>query len=785
MHRLTELSLRRPWLTLSILLAITVGLGLGVPKVKQAFGFRVLIGEEHPAIQALDDLISEFSGGYPVLIAWECGVGQPCESVFDPVSLKMADQLSRELSAASPVVDVIGPSNASVFVPGEDGFRVARFVENSAVVGEASDLAERALEDPFWLGDLVSSDADLGVIVVQLADNEPETDLLFTDMLENTLEPFSERGFSYHVVGDAPDSVSAGRALAESTATLIPVLVVVIGILLYLMTGSWQHTVVTLVTMGLALLWTRGTLGWLGWPQDGMLQVLAPLVVIVGVCDAVHLLGRYSSERRRDSSQTVSAAILAATRDAGPACAITTFTTAAAFASFTASDLDTFVRFGVILPVGVLACLLLSFSLLPIAIVRFPGQDRSASANDRGWHPVMDTITATSLRRATPLLVASFSILVFFGYGWAVHLRADNDWMSSLGESSDVVQSKRLVEKALGRSQSLEVDIQLPSGTQIEDPETLATLVSFSESLSEVDALGEPESVLDLIKRLNRLLHSDSPEFEVIGESSSANAELLEMVGFDDPDTLGRWLNLDRSRLRISLSGREVSQSAREAVLPEVNRRIQEQLPEDWKVTLTGEVALQYDWIRDVQSTQLRSFPIAFGIVFLLVSIFLRSWKLGLAAMVPTLLPVVVVLGAMGWLGMSLDVARAMIAAVVIGIGVDDAIHLLAHYKVRREEGDTPQAAMSAALQHTGRAIVTTSIALALGFLTLMMSAWQTVATFGFFVALSILGALVATLLVLPALVFAFAPKGVSADESAAGALQSLTPAPAGPDGEE
>ena len=161
-------------------------------------------------------------------------------------------------------------------------------------------------------------------------------------------------------------------------------------------------------------------------------------------------------------------------------------------------------------------------------------------------------------------------------------------------------------------------------------------------------------------------------------------------------------------------------------------------------------------WARDVQATQLRSFPIAFGIVFILVSVFLRSWKLGLAAMVPTLLPVVVVLGAMGWIGMSLDVARAMLAAVVIGIGVDDAIHLLAHYKVRREEGDDPHAAISAALQHTGRAIVTTSVALALGFLTLMMSAWQTVASFGFFVAIAIIGALVATLFVLPALIFTF-----------------------------
>ncbi|MFP6641361.1 MAG: efflux RND transporter permease subunit, partial [Myxococcota bacterium] len=181
--------------------------------------------------------------------------------------------------------------------------------------------------------------------------------------------------------------------------------------------------------------------------------------------------------------------------------------------------------------------------------------------------------------------------------------------------------------------------------------------------------------------------------------------------------------------------------------------------PQDWHVQPTGDIAIERDWLRDIQTTQRLSFPIAFGIVFLLVSVFLRSWKLGLAAMVPTLLPVVVVLGAMGWIGMSLDVARSMLAAVVIGIGVDGAIHLLAHYKVRRQEGDDTHAAMRAALQHTGRAIVTTSVALALGFLTLMMSAWQTVASFGFFVAIAIMGALVATLFVLPALIFAFSPR--------------------------
>lgn len=759
MYRLTEVSLRRPWLTGALLLVITGVLCAGVPRVKPAYGFRVLVGSDHPAMKALDSLVEEFSGGYPIQIAWECGAGHPCERALDEVSLRMADALTRELAAAPNVTAVLGPSNAPLLVPGEGGFEVRRLVERGEPASDARELAERALDDPLWVGDLVSEDGRVGVIVLQPSDNEPETDLLLTDMIDGALKPFRDRGFSYHVLGEATRNVSGGRALAESTGTLIPVLVLVIAAVLYVLTRSWQQTLVTLVTMGTSLLWTLGVLGWIDWPQDGMLQVLAPLIVIVGVCDAVHLLSRYAAERRADHSAPARVALLAAARDAGPACTITTLTSAGAFASFTASNLDTFVRFGVILPIGILACLILSFSLLPVLIHLLPADARGPERTSAAWVPVIDAVVATSSKRAVPLLLVTALLLAVFGAGWALHLRADMSWTESLGESSEIVQSIEFIEEALGRSQSLEVDIRLPPGTAVEDPATLAAIARFSKRLSGIDGLGDAESVLDLIRRLNRLLHQDALEFERPGDSPAANAEILELLTFDDPDTLDRWLSLDRSRLRVSLAALETSQYERQAAHAEVRHWSREELPEGWEIQLTGAVAVQHDWILDVQTTQLRSFPIAFAIVFVLVAGFLRSWRYGLAAMVPTLLPVVVVLGAMGWLGMSLDVARAMLAAIVIGIGVDDSIHVLRQYQVRRGAGENTHDAMRGALQHTGRAVVTTSVALALGFLTLMMSAWQTVATFGFFVALSILGALVASLFVLPALIFVSAPR--------------------------
>jgi len=369
----------------------------------------------------------------------------------------------------------------------------------------------------------------------------------------------------------------------------------------------------------------------------------------------------------------------------------------------------------------------------------------------------MDAVAQTAAKRSGALLVTAALAMALFGFGWAAFLRADTDWNESYGESSDIVRDFQFAEDRLGSSLTLELDITLPPGTVIESPTTLSELERLSERLNRIEGFGDSRSVLDLIERLNRLLHSDNPNFETAGTSAGANAEMLELLAFDDSETLGRWLGIDRARVRVSTGAVYVSQEQTTDSIAAVAAAVSDLEAKGWQIAVSGEHALGYDWMRDVQATQLRSFPIAFGIVFVMVGGFLRSWQLALAAMVPTLLPVVVVLGTMGWLGMSLDVARAMIAAVVIGIGVDDAVHVLAHYKRRRDQGDDPRQAITAALHHTGRAVVTTSVALALGFLTLMMSAWQTVASFGFFVALAIMGALVATLLVLPALIFAFA----------------------------
>ena len=270
---------------------------------------------------------------------------------------------------------------------------------------------------------------------------------------------------------------------------------------------------------------------------------------------------------------------------------------------------------------------------------------------------------------------------------------------------------------------------------------------------------------MNVIERVNQLLHDDDPAARGIPDTAMANAEILELIGLDDAGLLSQWVSFDRSRVRISVGAPEQAFSTRRKVLEGLRAFARSELPASWQVVPTGRVAMQHAWIEDVQSTQLRSFPTALLLVALLLAFFLRSLWLALAAVVPTVLPIVVTLGAMGFAGVTLDVGRAMIAAILLGVGVDDAVHVLHWYRQSRSEGVPARDAIRHAIRHNGRAVVTTSVALALGFLTLMASAWQSIASFGLLAAVAILGALAASLFVLPALIFVAAKgTGRSAD---------------------
>ncbi len=764
MYALTRFSLEHPRLCGALLLLITIGLAAGLPRLQHAYGYTAIIGSDHPVIETLNDMVDQFGGGIPARIRWACGDGQACGSVFDRASLEMAAALTSKLGSLDEVRDVYGIANSGLLVPEPSGFSVRHFVEHGIPVANAEELAGFALRDPSWLGSLVSSDLKAGTIFVVPDDSGHRSERALVEAIDEALAAYRSQGFEFYLAGGPIDGFVAGRDLSESTSRVIPVTVLLIALVLFALYRSWQDVAVSLVCMGIALLWTYGLLGWLGWPQDGLLEVLAPLLMVVGVCDAVHMLAHSAEPGARDRlamPADTRARLLAAAQDVGGPCFITTATTAAAFMSFTVSGLAGFQRFGAISAFGVVACLLLSFALLPILAERLPrrnaARDRRLRAQ-RAWVAALNALLRLPERHCFAVLSASSALLLLGGLGWYSGLRVDTDWASTLGEESNIVQAKRFDERQRFAINELEIELTLPRSAPVEAPETLARIEAFENAAAGLPSVLGTKSVLALISQLNRLLHDNDPAFERVGDSLAANAEILELIGFDDPDMLGIWLNLDRTRLRITTNNREGSAQQQGELLRAIGAIAKKHLGPDWGIRLSGNAAVEYAWTNEVQMTQIRSFPIALALVFAIVSCFLRSPGLALVALIPAVLPIVVTLGAMGWAGMNLDMGRAMIAAILLGIAVDDSIHILSRYRLCRIAGLDPRAAIRNAVLHVGRAIVTTSLSLSLGFLALTASAWQSISSFGLFVSLAIGVALVAALVVLPAVIVACGP---------------------------
>jgi hypothetical protein len=236
------------------------------------------------------------------------------------------------------------------------------------------------------------------------------------------LAPFEAEGFRFHLVGQAVELLVTDEELAADSARLVPATVLLIGLTLFAVFRSWQCVVAALASVGLALVWAFGAMGWLGWPQNAIGQTLAPVLLVVGVAESIHLLASWAAERRRQpgAGRGERAEVLGrVVRDVGPACVMTSLTTSAGFLSFATSGAESFVRFGVVAAIGISAALILCFSLLPLLLLALPADRVRAESDSGSWQAALDTVVDLAVRRAPVVLASALALTVLGAVGFS------------------------------------------------------------------------------------------------------------------------------------------------------------------------------------------------------------------------------------------------------------------------------------------------------------------------------------------------------------------------------
>jgi len=767
---------RRRWPVLILCILLNVGFGIQLPKITTDNSHESLLREDDPAGELYKEFRRQFGQDSLVMVA----ITPP--EVFDFTFLEKLRSFHEEVETQLPhVADVTSLINARQTRGEGDTLIVEDLLETwPQNETELTDLKRKVLSNSSYLDYLISRDGSLTTVVIRPA-TYAEDDTALEDVTtfdQSTKEPkfLGVDGKSELVKAldgivaryegpDFPVYLSGGSVIGARLDQMMrvdvqnymltcgAVILVLLAILFRRISGVLFSSLIVLVS----LVSTFGSMSLLGIPFSMTQQMLPVFVMCVAVCDAIHVL--VLVYQRLATGSTKEEAIAYTFSHSGLAIVMTTLTTAAGMLSFVSAEIAPIAYLGILCALGVVLALFYTFTLLPAMLAITPVGARNVGHGTSATNPLARFLVRTgdfSAGHPGFVLLIAFAVLAWSLLG-IDRLRFAHDPVAWFPDGSPVRVSLEVIDSNLGGSQSVEVLVDTGRENGLYEP---ATLQRFERAMERAGTLergqlyvGKTVSLTEVVKETNRALHENQEAYYTIPDERDLVAQellLFENSGSDDLETLTD--SLFRTG-RISLRVPMVDSVYYGSFLKDIKQVLDEQLGPDLPYKITGIAPLFGRIFVAMIHSMARSYIIALILITPLMIFLIGSLRIGLISMVPNLLPVLFVLGAMGWFDLPLDISTIVIGSILIGLAVDDTIHFMHRSKRNLEQGEDVAVAIHHTMETTGMAILFTSLVLGAGFFSIgSMATMNNSIRFGYLSALGIAAALVADLFMSPAL---------------------------------
>lgn len=719
--------------------------------------------------QRPDELLYKDDPGYPQLKAFfeqfgydEVVVGvYPAENVLEKPHLERIRRITERLEGIEGITRVVSLGNAQDVFARDGTIEVARLMRSLPQTSEDQNLLAQQIEqNPMYKGLLVSRDRKntLFDITMDARLSESGRDRVLAEIKA----AFSSEscGSVYYLAGSPIGRSEIFRVLRRDFSTLFPLGMMLLVVSMYLVFRHYLCVLLPFVAVSLSVVWTVGFM-YLAGSELNFLSAMIPTILFVcGTSDCIHILSQYQDCRY--TCKTKMEAVRRTFRLMVLPCFLTSLTTMAGFASLAATRLAPIGHFGLFSALGMGFAFLLAMTVLPIGLNL--GDTKALSVGPPPYQPLEGVLRRLSQFVQThrcSILVASLPALAIGVYGTKkLHVETDP---GKFVTRSRVISDMHYIEREVGGFIPFFVVVESTREDRMKDPALLAKIDALSEFLRTQEGVDQVVSAADLVKYLNFRLHDSDPAEYRIPADSSAVAELLLAAGLSDGDgLLARFFDPAFSATPVAIRFRYHDfyhySKLMGAVLSYVEAEFGS-VPEVRTYATGTNMMLANTFLPILNGFRQSLFVAAFAILGIMVALF-RSFRMALLCMVPNLTPILITLGTMGICGISLNFMTVPIAAIALGLAVDDTIHFLSRFRLElRKDGSYP-AAIRRTLQSTGKPIIITSVILAAGFLIFLFSDFQYTRNLGMLISFTMVSALLADLFVLPALLLVFKPVG-------------------------
>jgi predicted RND superfamily exporter protein len=737
------------WACLASCLALTLLAALPAAQVGTDNRVQIWFVEDDPALVAYESFLDRFGNDEVVVIAFH----RP-EGIITAEGLALVQEATRRIEGVEGVDGVLSLARLPD-VWAEKGELQAKLLvpQGPLTAEEATQLRRRLTTDPGLGADLVSTDGTTTVVMAQMVTSE-DIDLereLILNRLNEALEGLSP---APAVSGLGVFHVVISQLSLEDSRTLVSISYLLIVLLLWFFTRRLVPVLVILGVVTVSMVWLMGLYGLAGRDINMVTMVMPTLVLIIAVADCLHILMHVARQpagrsRRDRVVQGVSYMLRP--------CLFNTLTTAAGFAALATGSIQIVRDLGIFSALGLVGAFAAAIVGCTWALAWEAAEPRLSR---RPW---LDRLVLGLAHVGTgrPATVLSLTLVVGVMAGWGLsRLVADTYSAGFLREGHQLRQETDFIEQRFGPVLPLEFVVESNQG--VTRPELFHAIHTWQQAAEAGADVGWSRSVVDIVGRMEGLLQGDGSR-QAAGlirtivpttiEEIDSHLRSLRRSGSVDPATLMDGTEALRVTFGIyGQSGREFGQQI-EKLLALAD------MPEGVTITPGGYLPLYVQMTSQLVASQVSSLSVALIVIFCLIALAFRSWRLALLSLVPNVAPVALVLGFMGWAGIRLDIATVTIGAILLGIVVDDTVHFLHRLSHEWGRADSPRQAVEQAVQGVGRPMVSTTAVFALGFCVLIFAQVTSVMHFGLLIALGLIFALVADLIVLPALVVLWQPK--------------------------
>ncbi len=739
---------RRALLLLALLLSLL--LAAGIPRTGFDTSVSVLLTRSDPWLAERHRMLAEFPGQSEISFAFEPASGD----VFTHPALAAMVDLSqhyRQIPLARGMNSILAWQSPY----GDDTFFEKPLAQLFTYTdAELQERRARALQEPFVAGILLAPEGDLALASIRLGsaslnDEQRRSTAEATLALRDELQARHPE-VAIHVSSEALYEQSSRQAMLDDLFYLLPLVILLCnGILCY----SFRSLLLGGCILGVSLLtivWTVGSLGWLG-VRFNTVSVMAPLVVVtIAVANSVHLVSIYRQQRLA-GVLPLDAMGHSLQFNLRPV-SLAALTTAVGFGSLNLASAPAVSSFGSVVALGVVYAWALSLLVLPALVLLLPARAGLRVAQQPLLTRLLQGCRALVLAHGKVLLWGA-ALLTLVALPLSLRNSTDFDRGSFVNEDSVLHDYVTAVGARMARGPQLVygIDARVPDG--VVDSQFLQRVDAFAQWLRAQEGVLQVASLVELVKGVNQVVNENQQEFALIPDERSViedhlfNYQTVQVSSF----TLDNFINADYSLIRVFVGTASMNNQA----ILDLNERIGAQfarlLPE--YALLHGSSTLIFARMdRAVTFELLEGYALSLLLITVALVVGLRSLRYGLLSMLPNLLPAVLVFGAWGLLVGSLDPFVMMLFSISIGLVVDDTVHILSSYQSSRGQGLSPQQAVEHALAKAGPALILTTTVMAVGTCVLMAASTLYFQQAAMLLVPIVVVALLLDLLVFPAL---------------------------------